>query len=131
MRDDLNGRPLASTSVAVQLRQAEALLRNRLLPVLAEHDLGMEHWRIIAVVDDHPGIGMTSLAVSAVVTAATLTRHTDKLVERGIVVRHIDSADKRRVVVALSPRGQAFAERLRHVEHEMRTQAVVPTQVVA
>ena len=35
--------------------------------------------------------------------SSTTTRHMDKLAEYGIVTRHVDPADKRRVVVALSP----------------------------
>ncbi len=106
----------ASTSLAVRLRQAEAAIRARLLPLLVEHGLSMEHWRIVAVVDDHPGIGMSSVGTTAVVPAATLTRHMDKLVELGVVVRRVDPADRRRVVVALSPRGSALAARLRAEE---------------
>lgn len=106
----------ASSSLAVRLRRAEAALRDRLLPILSVHGFGMEHWRIIAVVDDEPGIGMSSVAANAVVPAATLTRHMDKLVERGIVQRHVDPTDKRRVVVALSAAGRALAHHLRAAE---------------
>jgi DNA-binding MarR family transcriptional regulator len=105
-----------STSLAVRLRRAEADVRARLLPLLDDNGLTMEHWRIIAVVDEQPGVGMSSVAADAVVPAATLTRHMDKLVERGIVVRHVDPADKRRVVLALSSRGQDLAARLREEE---------------
>lgn len=117
----MNGGP--STSLAVRLRQAEAAIRDRLLPLLDEHGLSMEHWRIVAVVDDQPGIGMGSLAATAVVPAATLTRHMDKLVELGVVVRHLDAADKRRVVLALSPRGRALATRLRAEERRAAADA--------
>ena len=64
------------------------------------------------MVDDHPGITMTSLATSAVVAAASLTRHVDRLVELALVVRRIDPADRRRGVLALSPRGADLAARL-------------------
>lgn len=114
-----------STSLAVRLRRAEAAIRARLLPLLVDNDLSMEHWRIMAVIDDHPGLGMSTVAVTAVVPAATLTRHMDKLVERGVVVRHVDPSDKRRVVVALSPRGQALAARLRQEERRVDDPAIV------
>lgn len=110
-----------SASVAVRLRQAEAAVRAVLAPTLAEYGLAMEHWRIVAVIDDHPGRSMASVAAAAVVPAASLTRHTDRLVERGIVVRHVDPRDKRRVVVALSPRGQLLAARLRELEQLVPT----------
>lgn len=109
------------SSVAVQVRQVEARLRHALQPLLDEHGLAMDHWRIIAVIGDEPGLGMSEIAGAAVVPAASLTRHMDKLVERGIVVRRIDADDKRRTVVALSPRGEAYAGRLRAAE-----QAVAP-----
>lgn len=109
-------RRVASTSRMVQLRQEEAELQVRLAPLLDERGLLPEHWRIIAVVDEHPGIPMATVAASAVVPAATLTRHVDRLVELGIVVRHIDPHDRRRVVVALSPQGGQYAARLRAAE---------------
>lgn len=112
--------PLAvPSSVAVRLRRAEAALRGALQPLLDEHGLTAEHWRIIAVVSDQPGLGMREVAAAAVVPAATLTRHMDRLVEHGIVVRRVDPDDARRAVVALSPRGEAYAERLRVVERSV------------
>lgn len=117
---------VSSSSIAVRLRRAEAAIRDRLRPLLAEHDLSMEHWRILAVIDDEPGIAMSTVASSAVVPAATLTRHMDKLVERGLVLRHVDAADRRRVVVALSARGQALATRLR-AEESRADQAIAVT----
>lgn len=100
------------SSLAVQVRQVEASLRQALSDILAEHGLGMEHWRILAVIGDEPGLGMSEVAHRAVVAQASLTRHTDRLVEIGLVVRRADHVDKRRVVVALSPRGQRYVERL-------------------
>ncbi|MCD4524812.1 MarR family winged helix-turn-helix transcriptional regulator [Nocardioides sp. cx-173] len=103
-------------SIAVQLRRAEAAVRERLQPVLDEHGLSLEHWRILAVVEDTPGLGMSDVGAEAVVPAASMTRHMDKLVEHGLVVRRVDPADRRRAVVALSARGQRLAGRLRRAE---------------
>ena len=116
---------LPSSSLTVRLRQAEAELRDLLLPLLAEHGLSAEHWRIIAVVAEYPGLTMTGVAGSAIVPAATLTRHVDKLVERGLVVRHVDPDDKRRVVLALSPAGDAYARRLLAAEQSSAAAAAV------
>lgn len=124
MTDDL-GRVSATDCLAVQLRRAEAVVRGRLQPILDEHSLTIEDWRILAVVEDVPGLGMSDVGAAAVVPAASLTRHMDKLVEHGLVVRRIDAADKRRAVVALSPRGQSLADRLREAEQTI----VLPTEV--
>lgn len=109
----------ARTSLAVHVRQVEARLRDVLQPLLDEHGLSMDHWRIVAVIGDEPGLGMGEIAMLAVVPAATLTRHMDKLVERGVVVRRVDPDDKRRSVAALSPRGQEYAARLRAAERSV------------
>lgn len=114
-------RRVVSTSRMVQLRQEEEQIRGLLAPVLAEFGLLPEHWRILAVIDDHPGIAMSTVAASAVVPGASLTRHVDRLTERGLVLRHIDPEDRRRVVVTLSSRGAAVADRLRSAERGARS----------
>lgn len=116
----------SGSSLAVRVRQLEARLRGALQPVLDEHGLSMDHWRIVAVVGDAPGLGMGEIATLAVVPAASLTRHMDKLVEQGIVVRRIDPGDKRRSVVALSPRGEEYAARLRAAEAGIAAGAAPP-----
>jgi DNA-binding MarR family transcriptional regulator len=99
-------------SLVVLLRYCENTVRQRLQPLLDEENLSHEHWRIIALLHEQPGIGAGAIAAGAVLPSASVTRHVDKLVERGIVVRRVDPTDKRRVVTALSPRGQEIAERL-------------------
>lgn len=107
---------LETSSLAVHVRQVEARLRRALQPLLDDHGLTMDHWRILAVVGAAPGLGMAEVAAQAVVPAASLTRHMDRLVEHGLVVRRVDAGDKRRAVVALSPRGEEYAARLRAAE---------------
>ena len=103
--------PLAG-SLVVLLRYCESKVRQRLQPLLDEAGLSGEHWRILALLHEQPGIGAGAIVEGAVLPSASVTRHVDKLVERGLVVRRIDPADKRRVVLALSPRGLEIAERL-------------------
>jgi DNA-binding MarR family transcriptional regulator len=66
----------------------------------------------MAALHEEPGQPMSLLAESAVLPAASLTRHVDKLVERGLVVRRIHPDDNRRIVTALSPVGATVADRL-------------------
>jgi DNA-binding MarR family transcriptional regulator len=103
-------------SLALLLTQAERTVRRRLEPSLAEAGLTFDHWRIMTVLLARPGTRMSAIAAEAVLPAATLTRHMDQLVERAMVVRRIDPDDKRRVVAALSPNGEALARRLRAEE---------------
>jgi hypothetical protein len=95
---DESGSEARRTSLAVLLRHAENQIRARLQPSLDEAGLSLDHWRILSVLHDCPGLRMTSIAEAAVVPNATLTRHVDLLVERGLIVRRIDADDRRRVV---------------------------------
>lgn len=104
--------PPRAGSLVVLLRYCENKVRQRLQPLLEDADLSPEHWRIMALLHEQPGLGAGAIAEGAVLPSASVTRHVDKLVERGVVVRRIDPADKRRVVLALSPRGQDIADRL-------------------
>lgn len=99
-------------SLVVLLRYCEDKVRQRLQPILDEAGLSPEHWRVMALLHEQPGLGASAIARGAVLPSASVTRHVDKLVELGMVVRRVDPADKRRVVLALSTRGQENAERL-------------------
>lgn len=103
-------------TATLRLKKAELSLRRSLGHVLDAEDIAFEHWQVLAALLERPGIRMTDLAELAVLPAATLTRHVDRLVERALVIRRVDPADRRRAVVALSARGKQLATRLREVE---------------
>src|SRR5882757_2481489 len=99
-------RPPRVGSLVVLLRYCENKVRQRLQPILDESGLSPEHWRVMALLHEQPGLGAGAIAKGAVLPSASVTRHVDKLVELGMVVRRVDPTDKRRVVLALSARGQ-------------------------
>ena len=101
------------------LKRIERQLELGLQPLLDEFGLTIEQWRIMAALHEEPGQPMSQLAEYAVLPAASLTRHVDKLVERGLVLRRIHPGDKRRIVTALSPVGGTVAERLAAAQREL------------
>lgn len=120
--------PLRTRSRLVELRQEEAHILARVQQLLDEHQLLPEHWRILAVLDEHPGTAMTALAAAAVVPAASLTRHVDRLVERSLAIRRVDPDDRRRAVLALSPRGRDLSQQLHRAESGVAPPATVPPE---
>lgn len=116
-----------TSSLLLLLKQAERRIEHQLLPILAEFDLSLEQWRVMSALADDPGLPMSTLATTAVLPNASLTRHVDKLVERGLVVRRIHPDDRRRVVTALSPVGTTVAERLR--AEEQRIEAAIAAEL--
>lgn len=113
-----------TAGLSLLLRHAEQAVRQRLQPELDRHGLTYDHWRILAVLELQPGLTMSTIADAAVVPAATLTRLVDRLTELALVVRRIDRDDKRRVVVALSPRGSAVTAELRATENDVSREIV-------
>lgn len=99
-------------SLVVLLRFCENKVREHLQPLLDEVGLSADHWRVVALLHEQPGLGAGAIVKGAVIPSASVTRHVDKLVEMGMVVRRVDAEDKRRVVLALSRRGNEVAERL-------------------
>ncbi|GAA1656712.1 hypothetical protein GCM10009744_56900 [Kribbella alba] len=108
-----------TSSLLLLLKQAERRIELGLLPQLEELALTIEQWRVMSALHEEPGQPMSALAEAAVLPAASLTRHVDKLVERGLVLRRIHPDDKRRIVTALSPVGSTVAGRLRAAEREL------------
>lgn len=103
-------------SLTLRVRMAEDALRRQLGVVLGAAGISLEQWQVLAALLERPGLPMTELADAAVLPAATLTRHVDRLVQSALVIRRIDSRDRRRAVVALSAAGERLAHELRGAE---------------
>jgi DNA-binding MarR family transcriptional regulator len=109
------------SSLLLLLKQTERRIELGLQPLLDEFGLSIEQWRVMSALYAEPGQPMSVLAEAAVLPAASLTRHVDKLVERGLVVRRIHPDDKRRIVTALSPVGGTVADRIAAAQSDLET----------
>ena len=107
------------SSLLLLLKQTERRIETGLQPLLDEFGLSIEQWRVMSALYEEPGQPMSVLAEAAVLPAASLTRHVDKLVERGLVLRRIHPDDKRRIVTALSPVGATVAGRIATVQRDL------------
>ena len=107
------------SSLLLLLKQTERRIETGLQPLLDEFGLSIEQWRVMSALHEEPGQPMSVLAEAAVLPAASLTRHVDKLVERGLVLRRIHPDDKRRIVTALSPVGATVAGRIATVQRDL------------
>lgn len=110
-------------SLPLLLRQIEHELERRMAegiePVMREHDLTPERWRVVAALAARPDQTMTELSRASVLPPASLTRHVDRLVTRGLVVRRPDPSDGRRVVATLTEAGLTLCDRVQASEHEV------------
>ena len=77
--------------------------------VLAEQDLTLAQYRLLALLDDRPEAA-SALAEKLSVARPSVTTVVDGLVARGLVERVTDAHDRRRVNHTITPEGRALIE---------------------
>jgi DNA-binding MarR family transcriptional regulator len=111
MRSNRKEPPLVQ-DLAQALSRAERCLVRQLTRALVEEGCSVEQWRVLVLLADGRGHGMTELAEFALVPAPSLTRLVDRMVADGLVHRRVDPRDRRRVLVHATRRGRALHRRL-------------------
>jgi DNA-binding MarR family transcriptional regulator len=94
------------------LSQAERRVARRVERAVQTGGVSLEHWRVLSLLSDGAGHPMTEIARYAMVPAPTLTKIIDRLVEKNLVYRRVDDADRRRVLVFVAARGRDLQRRL-------------------
>ncbi len=98
-------RPFESSLPMALLQAREAAMR-RFRPLLAEHDLTEQQWRVLrALTATDAPVDAGDLASRTFLLAPSLSRILANLEERGLIVRAVDPDDQRRALIALSERG--------------------------
>jgi DNA-binding MarR family transcriptional regulator len=94
----------ASASLGLLVGRVEHRMSRRVEAALGGPTL--EQWRVLDLLSDGEGHPMTEIATHAMVPPPTLTKIVDRLIESTLVYRRPDEADRRRILVFLSERGQ-------------------------
>ena len=98
--------------LAHALSRAERTVTRQLARAMDEEGCTVEDSRILLLLADGRGHTMTELSDFALVPAPSVTRIVDRMVTDGLVHRTADPSDRRRVLVHLTPRGQALRRRV-------------------
>ena len=77
-----------------------------------EMGLRVPEWRVIACLHDQDGLMVTQLAHFALMEQSRISRIIDQMETRGLVERHNDEGDGRRVRIYLTGEGQAIGAEL-------------------
>ncbi len=97
-------------SLPMELLRAREAAMVRFRPVLREHGLTEQQWRVIRTLADSGEVDAGELARRSFLLAPSLTRILQFLVKQGLVKRTSDNNDQRRSVLRLSARGQRVFE---------------------
>lgn len=93
-------------SLPMELLRAREAAMARFRPILREHGLTEQQWRVIRVLADNGGIDASELASRSYLLAPSLTRILQYLEKKDIVARTADTSDQRRSVIVLTARGR-------------------------
>ncbi len=109
------------------LRAREAIMR-RFRPILGDHDVTEQQWRVLRALDDaDEPISVGDVAERTFLLGPSLSRMLVALDERGLITRSTDRADARRSQVAISPAGRRLVAAI--APHSEATYAEIETQV--
>jgi DNA-binding MarR family transcriptional regulator len=113
-----NSRPRGISNAEPMLmylvKQVELAVRSHLDDLLRPDALTALQYTALTALEHHPDISSAQLARNAFVTAQTMAEMITTLEERGLIERHRDQVDRRRLAVALTADGQALLDRYRN-----------------
>lgn len=101
-----------SRTLPIALLRAREAVMDRFRPLLHQHDITEQQWRVIRVLQETGPIDATQLASEATLLAPSLTRMLKALAARGFITQEQDKDDRRRSLIALTDAGAAFIEKL-------------------
>ena len=100
-------------SLTLSLLQAREAAMAFFRPLLNEHDLTEQQWRVIRILRQQGELESHQLAQSACILKPSLTGVLGRLERDGLVRRRKGSEDQRRVFVTLTESGQASFDAMR------------------
>ena len=101
-----------------------SILSNRVSGRIAEtygdkFAISVTEWRIMAVLGEYPGISADEVSNKTQIEKSILSRAISKLLNRHLLIREIDPADKRRSMLQLSETGQSVYDEIVPIAYAM------------
>ncbi len=93
-------------SLPMQLLKAREAAMSRFRPMLRDHGLTEQRWRVIRAIHEHNKIDASELAIKSFLLSPSLTRILKYLENEKIIIRSEDINDLRRSVFSLSKKGE-------------------------
>ncbi|MBE1205210.1 homoprotocatechuate degradation operon regulator HpaR [Aminobacter carboxidus] len=92
----------------MSLLRAREVVMAQFRPILAQHGVSEQQWRVIRVLGEQSPLDATELAERASILAPSLTRIIKALEERKLITRGKVEGDGRRVILSIAPKGQVL-----------------------
>ena len=105
------------------VKQLELATRSRLDDIFRPIGMTALQYTALTVLEHHPDISGVQLARNSFVTPQSMADMIETLGSRGLLERHPDSRDRRRLLIALTPDGRALLEKYRPVVADLEASA--------
>ncbi|WP_030441779.1 MarR family winged helix-turn-helix transcriptional regulator [Actinoplanes subtropicus] len=103
---------MSDTTLLYLVKRVELAVRSRLDDLLRPGGLTTTQYTALTVLQRHPAsLTSAQLARNSFVTAQAMADIVSALLGRELIERHRDPADRRRLVLALTPGGEALLDR--------------------
>lgn len=114
-QDKNHPRLLRSTRQAlpIALLKAREAVMGHFRPMLAQHNVTEQQWRVLRLLSERGQIDATELAQGAALLAPSLTRMIKALEDRKLIRTTKDTADGRRLLVRIDDAGAKLLEEVR------------------
>ena len=93
-------------SLAGLLLAARESVMAPIRPYLRDAGVTEQQWRVLRVLADEGPLDLSTLAEHALLHAPSVTRIIKEVADRGLIIRTIDKADKRRSILQLTKSGE-------------------------
>jgi homoprotocatechuate degradation regulator HpaR len=98
-------------SLPMLLLWAREAVMQRFRPAIYAHGLTDQQWRVVRALAEVDSLEIHALGKSCCIHPASLSRILPNLSRLGLVTRRSNTADQRRVVVSITPKGLKLLER--------------------
>ena len=106
-------RSAAEPTLMYVMKQVELASRSRLDELFRPIGMTALQYTALTVLERHPDLSSAQLARNSFVTTQSMADMVTALEDRGLIERHRDAADRRRLVLALTADGRALLRRYR------------------
>jgi len=117
-----------------RLRRAQGAMHRDYMATVAGLELTQKQTATLWLINANPGVAQVSVAAALGMDRATMMAVTDRLEDRGLLVRKRSTVDRRRQELHLTPAGQSALRKVkaRIVGHEQRFKSLFkPAELAA
>jgi DNA-binding MarR family transcriptional regulator len=108
------------------MKQVELAVRSELDDLTRPAGLTALQYTALTVLERHPDLTAAHLARHSFVTGQSMADMVTTFLDRGLIRRHRDPADRRRLVIALTPAGRRLLDRLRPKVAALQARMLAP-----